>query len=352
MRFGPVPLDEALGQILGHNVIDRAGRRLLRKGRALSEADLEQLRALGRETVWTAQIESSDVLEDEAARLTTEAAVCGAVRLAGPSTGRVNVHATALGVVQVAVDTLHRLNECTGITLATLPEHSVVREGRMVGTTKILPYAVPRELLERAVSIARESGPVLRVAALPRRSVGLVVSASEATLERVTEGFARALGQRLENLGSSLDQTRSLVHRDDAGGTEGLMAGAIREQIEGGADLVLLAGETAIQDAADHAPRAVELAGGEVLSFGAPVDPGNLLMLGRVGSTPVVGAPGCARSPKRNIVDLVLPRLLLGEQLTARDLTALGHGGLLEDVAERPLPRRRIESEASDAGGS
>jgi molybdenum cofactor cytidylyltransferase len=95
-------------------------------------------------------------------------------------------------------------------------------------------------------------------------------------------------------------------------------------------------------DRHDIAPRAVELAGGEVVCFGAPVDPGNLLMLGYVGEVAVLGAPGCARSPKRNIVDLVLPRLLAGERLGRGDIVALGHGGLLEDVPERPMPRSQI----------
>ncbi|MYC11447.1 MAG: hypothetical protein F4X59_15160 [Holophagales bacterium] len=108
-------------------------------------------------------------------------------------------------------------------------------------------------------------------------------------------------------------------------------------------DLLILAGETAIQDRHDLAPTAIEAGGGSVICYGAPVDPGNLLLLAELDGTPVLGAPGCARSPKRNIVDLVLPRLLVGDRLTRRDITSLGHGGLLEDVPERPLPRRRIE---------
>ena len=128
---------------------------------------------------------------------------------------------------------------------------------------------------------------------------------------------------------------------EEESGAEALAA-AIERQLRAGIELVLLAGETAIMDRHDIAPRAVELAGGEVVCFGAPVDPGNLLMIGYVGSVPVIGAPGCARSPKRNIVDLVLPRLLVGERLERRDIVAMGHGGLLEDVPERPMPRSRI----------
>jgi molybdenum cofactor cytidylyltransferase len=95
-------------------------------------------------------------------------------------------------------------------------------------------------------------------------------------------------------------------------------------------------------DRYDIAPRAVERAGGGITCFGAPVDPGNLLMLAYLGDIPILGAPGCVRSPKRNIVDEVLPCLLVGDRLTQADIIELGHGGLLEDVVERPYPRSKL----------
>lgn len=128
------------------------------------------------------------------------------------------------------------------------------------------------------------------------------------------------------------------VSLDDEAGEERLAA-AIGTLLGRGLDLLILAGETAIMDRHDVAPRAIERAGGEVECYGAPVDPGNLLLVAYRGAVPILGAPGCARSPKTNIVDLVLPRLLVGDRVTAADVAALGHGGLLEDVPERPQPR-------------
>jgi molybdenum cofactor cytidylyltransferase len=104
--------------------------------------------------------------------------------------------------------------------------------------------------------------------------------------------------------------------------------------------LIILAGETAIMDRYDIAPRAVERAGGKIETVGAPVDPGNLLMLAYLDGVPVLGAPGCVRSPKTNVVDWVLPRLLAGDRLSHIDIVALGHGGLLDDIPERPVPRK------------
>ncbi len=341
MKFGPVPLDQAEGRILGHNVTGEGGRRLLRKGRALTAHDIDRLRELGRRLVYVAVPEPGDVDEDAAALRVSRAVVGDGIRLQGPSTGRVNLYATAVGVVRVDVAALERLNQHDGITLATLAAGSAVGEGKMVGTTKILPYAIAESAVLGVESEAAGRPAILRVDALPPRRAGLVLAGSRGAEERVVVRLprrARAAAAR-----PRID-ARRLRLRGAGGGVRRRSAGRRPSSVSSraGIELVLLAGETAIMDRHDIAPRAVELAGGEVVCFGAPVDPGNLLMLGYVGSVPVIGAPGCARSPKRNIVDLVLPRLLVGERLERRDIVAMGHGGLLEDVPERPMPRSRI----------
>ena len=145
MKFEATPLTEALGTILGHNVYDGEGRRVLRKGRALGEEEVALLTALGRSEVYAARLEPGDVDENEAARRISEAVAGPGLALRGPTTGRVNLHAETLGLVRVDAEALDRINDCDGVTLATLPNHSVARAGKMVGTTKILPYALPEE---------------------------------------------------------------------------------------------------------------------------------------------------------------------------------------------------------------
>jgi hypothetical protein len=336
-----VPLEQAEGKILGHNVTGDGGRRLLRKGKALETRDIARLRELGRRVVYVAVPETGDVDEDSAA-LRVSRAVVGAdgIRLAGPSTGRVNLYATAIGIVRVDVEALERLNQQEGVTLATLASGTAVGVGKMVGTTKILPYALDERAVREVEEAAAGRPPILLLERLPQRRVGLVLAGSRGAEERVMSGFRAGLEPRLVALGSRLDATDYVVLEEESG--EEALGGAIERQLAAGMDLVVLAGETAIMDRHDIAPRSVELAGGEVVCFGAPVDPGNLLVLGYVRDVPILGAPGCARSPKRNIVDLVLPRLLAGERLGRRDIVALGHGGLLEDVPERPMPRSSI----------
>jgi molybdenum cofactor cytidylyltransferase len=137
----------------------------------------------------------------------------------------------------------------------------------------------------------------------------------------------------VQALGSNIASTDYISLDDES--AEQTLAHTLSLRQEGGAALIILAGETTIMDRRDLVPRAVERAGGQVERLGAPVDPGNLFMLAYLGDTPVLGAPGCARSRKTNIADWVLPRLLAGDHLTRADIASLGHGGFLDDVADR-----------------
>lgn len=336
VKFGPVPLEAAEGKILGHNIAGPDGRRLLRKGRPISGADIALLREHGRQSVYVADLEPGDVDESSAARRLARALAGPGVRLPGAASGRANALAATLGVLRVDVARLDRINALAGLTVATLAAHSPVRPGQMVATVKVIPYAVPEAIVSAAEAIASHSVPLLRVDALPARPVSVVFSGSPSLREKLTTDFAPLL-ERLDALGSHVTSLDFVPLEDEVG--EAALARTLAARCAAGAELVVLAGETAIMDRHDLVPRAVERAGGHVEALGVPVDPGNLLMLAYLGAVPVVGAPGCARSRKANIVDWILPRLLAGDRLTRGDLTALGHGGLLEEVPERPMPR-------------
>jgi len=340
MRFCPLPIAIAQGKLLGHNVADANGRPALRKGHPLTAADLDLLRRLGRTKVYVAEPGPGDVDEDKAARRVAEA-TCGAgLRIVGPGAGRANLVATTLGLLRVDVARLSTINGNEGITIATVECHKPVREGQVVATIKVIPFAVPEAAVAAAEEAAQDGGALLRVDALPNRAVALLLSGSASAEARVMSAFTPPLRRRVESLGSRLGAV-SYVALDDESG-EATLAESLRRVADTDVGLILLAGETAIVDRYDIAPRALETAGGEVVAFGAPVDPGNLLLLGYLGGVPVVGAPGCSRSPKPNVIDLVLPRLLAGDRLGRADLAGLGHGGLLEDVPERPMPRAEV----------
>lgn len=349
MKFGPIPLTEAEGKILGHNITGSDGRRLLRKGNPLTPADIAQLAALGRTVVYVADLDPEDVPENEAAARVATAAAGANLRVSRPTTGRANLYAEQKGLLRIDGERLTQVNLCDGITLATLPNHAFVSANQMVATLKIVSYALDSKIVREAELIcgltplsSRPDRPLLRVDPLEERQVGLILSGSPPARVKIMAGFRKALAPRLEYWGSSVSLVDFVPLEDEVG--ELLLAQKINEYIDAGVDLIILAGETAIMDRYDIAPRAVERAGGRVIAFGAPVDPGNLLMLARHDRSGrlvhIVGAPGCARSPKKNIVDLVLPRLLASDYLNKMDIVKLAVGGMLDDVPERGRARK------------
>lgn len=337
MRFGPAALDAAQGRILGHNVFGPDGVRVLRKGRRLSAADVDLLGSLGRRQVYVAELESGDVDENAAADRIARAAAGPGLRVGRAASGRANISALEPGVLRVDAGRLRRLNAGDGITAATAPGHTPVRASQLVATVKILPFALPEARVSAAEGLLHDGGSLLRLDALRPQTAGLVLTGTPGSEAGMRAGFEAPLRARVAALGSTLGPVAFVPTADGDG--EAAMAEALGAQARAGCAVIIVAGETAISDIEDVAPRALRRAGGELIVYGAPVDPGNLLMLGRLGAAHVVGAPGCARSPRPNVVDLVLPRLLAGDRLTRDDVAEWGHGGLLDDVAERGAPR-------------
>jgi molybdenum cofactor cytidylyltransferase len=335
MKFGPVPLQESVGKILAHNLIDAHGRKVFNKGHEVKPDDLGKLRALGMEAVVVAALDSTDLGENEAAQRVGMALAGAGVRVVAPGVGRANLIAEAAGPLRINVPVLARLNNIDeGITIATLHEHTLVQPGQLVTLVKIIPFGVPRTRVEDVEAVACESAPIISVRALKPRSVALIISGPDSARQRLLADFTEPVRDRIEKLGSQLDVI------DFCAPSPAAIASALHDQASRH-DLVLVVGISAIIDREDVVPTALEQAGGSVTHFGVPVDPGSLMMLGYLGKVPVVGAPGCIKSPKTNVIDWILPRLLAGERLTRADLVAMGHGGLLDDISERPMPRQK-----------
>ena len=271
-----------------------------------------------------------DVGEDEAASRLADALLADTSGLSRSAafTGRANIYADEVGVVEFDVDAVARLNGINpAITLATLPNLSRVAPRSLVATAKIITFAVPAADLDEALKAA--SG-IMGHFPVRRKDASLVVTRVEGQGGRLVEKGRSSIAARLARLGIELLETRVVAHRQDAVGA------ALASS--GGSLLLLLTG-SATSDPLDVGPQGLRLAGGEVHRFGIPVDPGNLLFHGMLGDRPVIGLPGCARSPALNGADWILERIACGLRPTDRDLAELGVGGLLKEIPSRPQPR-------------
>lgn len=336
MKFGPVTPEAALGATAVHSI--RKGAFVLKKGTRIGTAEVAAMRDAGIAEIVVARLESGDVTEDDAAGQIASAVAGEGVRTDRPFTGRCNLFAAHAGVLMVdrqAIDALNRVDEA--ITFATLPEFKPVVEGEMLATVKIIPFAVARDPLARTLSLATRAKPLLRLQPYRIRKIGVVSTLLPGLSEKVIDKTLRITEDRLAPAGARIVAERRVAHE------QGTLSRAIAEVLNEGAELIIVFGASAIADRRDVIPAAVEEAGGRIEHFGMPVDPGNLMLIADVDGTPLIGAPGCARSPKENGFDWVLMRLLAGIAVSRRDVTGMGVGGLLMEIVTRPQPRADVK---------
>ena len=338
MKFGAVPIKEALGATAVHSI--RQGDLVLKKGTLIGDREVAALQAAGVKEIVVARVEAGDVSEDQAAAEIAAAIAGPGIRTDRAFTGRCNLFAEAAGVLVVekdAIDGLNRIDEA--VTLATLPAFKPVVEGEMIATVKIIPFAVAGSARDQAVAAAAKAKPVIRVAPYKIKKIGVVSTLLPGLAPKVVEKTLKITATRIAPAGASIIAEKRVPHEQQA------LSRAIDELLKAGAELVIVFGASAIADRRDVIPAALQAVGGEIEHFGMPVDPGNLMMIGKARGQAVIGAPGCARSPKENGFDWVLMRLLAGLPVSRADITGMGVGGLLMEIVTRPQPRTEPEPE-------
>jgi molybdenum cofactor cytidylyltransferase len=330
MKFGAMKPADAVGGVTVHSI--RQNGLVLKKGTVIREAEVAALSKAGVGEIVVAKLEPGDISEDEAAASIAQAIGGEGVTVERAFTGRSNLFAAEAGVLvadREVVDRINRVDEA--ITLATLANFKPVVEGEMIATVKIVPFGMPAKLRDQAIgSVPRNA---LRVAPYRIRKVGVVSTLLPGLAPKVVEKTLHVTAERLAPAGAKIIAEKRISHDQKE------LTAAIGEMFSKGAELVIVFGASAIADRRDVIPAAIERAGGKVEHFGMPVDPGNLMLIGQVNGAPVLGAPGCARSPKENGFDWILMRLLAGLPVTRADITGLGVGGLLMEIVTRPQPR-------------
>ncbi len=330
MKFGPVAPAEAKGGIVVHSI--RQGGLVLRKGSVVRDADIAALQAAGIAAITVARVEPGDVSEDTAAAELARAIAGEGVRVDRAFTGRANLFAETSGIVVVDRAGVDRFNAVDpDITLATLDAFAPVVTDKMIGTVKIIPFAVGAIARDLALAVAHK--PLVRVAPYRIRHIGIISTVLPGLSDKVIEKTLRVTQDRLAPAGAKIVAEQRVAHETAP------LAAALDAMLAGGVELVIMFGASAIADRRDVIPAAVEAIGGAIEHFGMPVDPGNLMLVASARGRPVLGAPGCARSPRENGFDWVLERLLCGLPVTRHDITGMGVGGLLMEIVTRPQPR-------------
>ena len=325
MKFGSVKVQESEGCIVAHSI--RQNGFVLKKGERVLAAHVQALLAAGVEQIVVARLEPDDVGEDSAAGQLAKAVAGAQVRVEKPFTGRANLFAEQAGVLMVDEDRIDSLNGLDErITLATLPAYRAVEQGEMIGTVKIIPFAVPGESLTQSLQFAQ--GGLVSIAPFRPLRVAVISTLLPGLKPNVITKTLRVMAERLAPAGAKIVIDLKIPHEAEA------LRAAIG-QVEGQCDMIIVFGASAITDRRDVIPSAVEAAGGQIEQLGMPVDPGNLLLVANLKGKPVLGAPGCARSPKENGFDWVLQRLLAGLPVRAADIRRMGVGGLLMEIVAR-----------------
>lgn len=319
-----IKVEQAAGTVLAHDLTQiipgkYKGARF-KKGYVIREEDIPVLLSMGKKHLYVLEKGDNDVHENEAAlRIATKAAGEG-ILLSEPSEGKIELRAAVDGLLKIDREKLFRLVSQDEIMFATVHENTVVRKGDKLAGTRIIPLFVDEEVMKTAEEVLGEE-PIIEIRPLKSMKVGIVTTGSEIYNGIIEDAFGPVLVKKFGNLGSSV--CKQLFADDD----EEMIADCIRQLMDEGMEIIGITGGMSV-DPDDRTPSGIRLAGGDVVSYGAPVLPGAMFMLSYIGDVPVVGLPGCVMYSRTSVFDLIVPRLLAGERITKNDINRLAHGGL------------------------
>jgi len=322
MKAQTVDVKLSMGRILCCTIFRPGGKKLLAKGHVLREEDVRLLEVEGMNEVWVTELEDGEVGEDEAVSQVGAALGCGSLEMRLAAGGRANLVATENSSVLVDDELLKQINCTASMAIATPQNFSFVPAGGRVATVKSAPFAVPQAQVETLVSMIQERGPLLQARPIRKPSVAVLYS-DPLNADRARQLFESVMRQRLERFGV-VAACALAVQEDENSVTRGL-----QHLLRGKPTVILVASTTAPAGPDDVVGRAFSRLGCHIERFLAPVEPGNLLLLGYSDDIPIVSAPGCFRSAKTNVVDLILPPLLARYRVSGWEIACLGHGGLL-----------------------
>jgi hypothetical protein len=334
--FTSVPVEQAVGMVIPHDITeivkDVKKGCAFKKGHIIRDEDIEHLKRLGKENIYVLSLGVDEIHENDAASMLAGAlAGQNIVYSDSPEEGKITLRAGCDGLLKVDRQALFSFNMLGIVMCSTLHTNTPVKKGEIVAATRLIPLVCSREIIERAVEIATENKAVVSIVSPARRKVGLVITGSEIFYGRITDRFEEVLRTKITALGSELMVVKKAPDDRDA------IAAAITECISRGAELIVTSGGMSV-DPDDVTKDAIILAGAVHTNYGTPVLPGAMFLCGKIGDIPVVGLPACGMYHKITVFDLLLPRILCGEEIGRQQLAELGHGGLCRNCSSCQYP--------------
>lgn len=323
-----IRVEDAVGTVLAHDmtrIIPGEFKGVgFKKGHVVQPEDIPELKKIGKQSLFVLDLGDNLVHEDEAALRIASAVSDDSLEWTAPKEGKSNITARHDGLLKVNVPALLEINRLDHIVLATLKNNFPCEKGRIIAGTRIIPLTIEKDKIEHLEKIAEELGPILRVKPFRKLKVGPVVTGSEIYNGLITDKFEQAMGKRITRYGCTL--ARKILVTDDAGA----IADAILEQKRQGCELIITTGGLSV-DPDDVTRKGVEKSGADISFYGSPVLPGAMFLYARLDTIPIMGLPACVYYARQTIFDLLLPRVLAGEDIVEDDIIAMGHGGLCMD---------------------
>jgi len=325
MKVCYLETEKSIGKIICHDITkiekDSFKGPLFKKGHIIREKDVEALLNLGKNHIYLLEIEQGEIHEDEAGLRIARALQGPGLEIKGPSEGRLDLTASYRGLLKINTTQLNKINNITGIVVATLHTNTHVESGEKVAGAKIIPLVIKEKIVERVEQICSKVPPPLAV--LPYRSfkMGGLITGREVIEGRIKDGFAPVLKEK--SLFFGLEGPEILYAKDDAK----IISVKIQELISRKCNLIIVTGGMSV-DPDDVTPSGIKKTGARIVKYGAPALPGAMFLLAYKDNIPIIGLPACAMYYRTTVLDIILPRILAGDKIKARDISCLGHGGL------------------------
>ncbi|REK71671.1 molybdopterin-binding protein [Paenibacillus paeoniae] len=331
-KLKEVSVHDAIGLRLAHDLTQiipgTFKGRLFKRGHVITETDIPSLLDIGKEHIYIMELDDAELHEDDAAIRMAKALADESLRLTEPHEGKVGLKSPIVGITYIAKEVVEAINGLGEIALATVKTDALVQEGGPIAATRAIPLVVSKKKIEEVERIAatyreqNEGRAPLGVRPFRKMRAGLLTTGGEVYHGRIQDKFGPAVAEKLNALGSEVAEQRFAP--DD----RQEIVKEIHYLLSQGYDMILVTGGMSV-DPDDRTPGAIAAAGADIVSYGTPMLPGSMLLMGYIGDVPIMGLPGCVMHDPYTSFDVLLPKLLAGDRIVREDIVGMGYGGLL-----------------------